>query len=57
MLAPLVEPLPVRRFAGLDPGFAKDGVLEAALIASSLPLRGFPGIRAMSAHESQPTGE
>ena len=27
-LAPVIEPLPVRRFPGLDPGFAKDRVTE-----------------------------
>jgi hypothetical protein len=40
-LATLVEPLPVRRFAGLDPGFAEDAVLEAAF-GFVARLRGFP---------------
>src|SRR5690606_28956428 len=30
ILAPLVEPLPVWRFTGLDPGLAEHAVLEAA---------------------------
>src|SRR6202043_4208646 len=29
--APLVEPLPIGRFPGLDPGLAEDTILEAAL--------------------------
>ena len=31
ILTPLVEPLPVGRFSGLDPGLAEDAVLEAPL--------------------------
>src|SRR5512134_2644511 len=46
ILAPLVEPLPVRRLAGLGPGLAEHGVDEAALSLvrrlASFPLAGDP---------------
>ena len=40
-LAPLVEPLPVRRLAGLDPGLAEHGVRKLRF-ASSVALRRLP---------------
>ena len=55
-LAALIEPLPVRRLAGLDPGLAEHAVLEAALglvggcAASHMRAR-------CRSQENQPTGE